>query len=278
MQLAFAVPWNGDALVQAREKADALLEEWAATDDADPWLLCGLAVLTGRATLAASAVRDARVGQLLGTPPPLLHTGPALLVFAALGGPEDSLATLERRVYSIIEEAMPQSERNAAKANWLAWAATLAYPEYQFATLPDLKGAGDYLLDMQVAWDAQDTAAVRRGFDEIRSIRRHTPPAYVTIDGLYPEASLLFAIGDAEASAAWLDPALHALPQVAPDVLTSPARAGSLVRAMALRARIAEQLGDRNISRQWARSVITLWSDADPFLRPILREMRRLAR
>jgi len=154
----------------------------------------------------------------------------------------------------------------------------LAFPEFQFSTLMGLAGGGDYLLDIQAAWAAGDTIAVRRGFGGIREMRRQSPSANITIDGLYPEADLLFAIGDVEEAAAWLDPALRALPLLAPDVLASPPRAGSLVRAMVLRARIADRFGDSENASRWARTVVTLWSDADPFLQPLVREMRELGR
>jgi len=278
MRLAFAVPWNEEELHQVRQQADALLGEWTESGAVDAWLICGLASLTGRANLAASAARDSRVAEILGAPATLRETAPALLAFSALGGPEDSIAQLEQRVNRAIEETLLPSERPEARARWLAWAATLAFPEFQFSTLMGLAGGGDYLLDIQAAWAAGDTIAVRRGFGGIREMRRQSPSANITIDGLYPEADLLFAIGDVEEAAAWLDPALRALPLLAPDVLASPPRAGSLVRAMVLRARIADRFGDSENASRWARTVVTLWSDADPFLQPLVREMRELGR
>jgi hypothetical protein len=55
------------------------------------------------------------------------------------------------------------------------------------------------------------------------------------------------------------------------------ARAGTLVRALALRADLAARVGDRAASRVWARAVAVLWSGADPFLQPLVRRMARLA-
>src|SRR5439155_1746136 len=58
---------------------------------------------------------------------------------------------------------------------------------------------------------------------------------------------------------------------------TAPARAGSLVRAMALRADLAERVGDHAVAARWAAAVAAFWSDADPFLQPLVRRMRRRA-
>ena len=52
----------------------------------------------------------------------------------------------------------------------------------------------------------------------------------------------------------------------------------ALVRAMALRAKLAEDVGDTATARAWARAVVTLWSGADSYLQTTVREMARLAR
>ena len=144
-----------------------------------------------------------------------------------------------------------------------------------------LEGQGDYLLDLQAAWARGDTLAVRRGFNNVREARREILPADVTLDELYPEAELLNALGDRRGAAAWLDPTLQALFQVAPHAPTSPVsavRGAALVRAMALRARLADGLGDREGAARWAAAVRILWSDADPFLQPVVRQLRRFER
>ena len=140
---------------------------------------------------------------------------------------------------------------------------------------------GDDLLDLQAAWADGDTLAVRRGLNTMREGRREILPADLTLDALYPEAELLNALGDRRGAAAWLDPTLQALFQVAPHAPTSrisAVRAAALVRAMALRARLAEGLGDREGAARWAAAVRILWSDADSFLQPEVQQLRRLER
>jgi hypothetical protein len=52
---------------------------------------------------------------------------------------------------------------------------------------------------------------------------------------------------------------------------------GSLVRAMVLRAQLAESRGDHANAARWARSVTTLWSEPDADLAPITRQMSAIA-
>ncbi len=281
MQIASALPSDQGGLRRARELADSLLREQPPDRATDPLQLAGLAALTGRADLTASYYRDPRAAETRGAPGPLRPSALPLLAYAALGGPVDSLAVLERSVREVIEQRLPPGERLPARLQWLAWPATLAFPIYRFAAISELEGQGDYLLDLQAAWARGDTLAVRRGFNNVREARREILPADVTLDELYPEAELLNALGDRRGAAAWLDPTLQALFQVAPHAPTSPVsavRGAALVRAMALRARLADGLGDREGAARWAAAVRILWSDADPFLQPVVRQLRRFER
>ncbi|UCG85450.1 MAG: protein kinase [Gemmatimonadota bacterium] len=276
MQLAFALPSHQVGLTRARELADSLLRHQPEPGVVDPRLLAGLAALTGRADRAAGYASQPRAADAIRVPPELRESAPALLMYAALGGPNDSLDALELRVRSSIEERLLPVERPLARLQWLARPATLAYPGHSLAALEELEGEGDYVIDLQAAWVRGDSLAVRAGLEEVRDARRQLHPAMLTIDALLPEAELLFAMGNLEGAAAWLDPTLGVLPQIAPDVLASPVRVASLVRAAALRARIAAGLGDNEGARQWTRAVELLWSDADPFLQPIVSELREL--
>ncbi|MGD8278995.1 MAG: hypothetical protein PVH00_13250, partial [Gemmatimonadota bacterium] len=56
------------------------------------------------------------------------------------------------------------------------------------------------------------------------------------------------------------------------------ARAGSLVRAMALRARLAAAVGDADTARRWAAIALELLERPDPFLRPVVADLDRIRR
>jgi len=50
-------------------------------------------------------------------------------------------------------------------------------------------------------------------------------------------------------------------------MIVEPAQSAGLVRAMALRSRLAARRGDPERARRWAAAVDTLWSGGDPELR-----------
>jgi hypothetical protein len=205
-----------------------------------------------------------------------MSAGP-LLVFAALGGPGDSLRDLEQRVDSAIARRLPAPMQQGARLNWLGRPAALAFPTHPFLSHPRLVGEGILQVDAEAALLRGDTITVRRVLAKLRTVRRFAAPADLTLDALYPEAWVLAALQDPEAAIAWLDPTLATLEAIAPEKLVDPANPGALVRAMALRAELAERSGDPVAAARWARPVVILWSGADPFLQPIVRKMERIA-
>lgn len=278
MRVKVSIPGDLLNLRIARALADSLLRTYAQPGGPDPLLLASLAALTGRAQLTAELTRVPSVASEWSIPAPLARTAFPLLSFAALGGPDDSLRVLEQQVSAAIEAALVMPARRVANLEWLARAATLAFPDYQLRSIARLVGSGDYLLDAQAALMRGDSAAVRQLMTDLRVARRSWLPADLTPDALYPEARLLLAVGDRRGAIAWLDPTLESLAGAAPEVYADPVRAGTLVRAMALRAELAESVHDSAGAARWARPVLMLWSDADDFCRPLLDRMRRLSR
>lgn len=262
-----AIPGDLDMLWAARRLADSLLSQFPPPTAPEPLLLASLAALTGRATRAAAYMRETAVRLQWGIPAPIARTAPALLVFAALGGPLDTLRALQPSVDSTIQRNLPLEDRPDARAQWLARAASLAFPHYRFPGFPTLAGAGNSVVDAQAAFAGGDSNAVRRIFRMKVERRRKFAPEDLTLDALYPEAALLAEMGDTAAAIAWLDPTLAALGAAQPQLFEDPTRAAGLVQAMALRAELARAMRDSLGATRWARAVGVLWGDADPFLR-----------
>ena len=277
LRVKLAVPADLQALGAARALADSVVEVYAKPATRELLLVASLASLTGRAGLAAAFARHPTIAAEAGIPTPLNEDAYPILIFAALGGPIDSLRALETRVDSTIETAVVAPRRQEQRMEWLARPATLAFPVYRFKSIPDLVGAGDYLLDAEAAFMRSDTVALRRKFGELHAARRYWNPEDLTLDTLYPEAWMLAALGDDRAAIAWIDPTLDALLSSPPEIFLDPPNAGALVRAMALRAELAARVGDRAGSARWARVVSELWANADPFLQPVVTRMRQLA-
>jgi len=275
LRLKFAAPSSADGVRAAGQLADSLLAANPPSRATEPLQMAGLAALTGRADLAAAYSRSVQAAAWLGASAQLVQYAP-LLVFAAFGGPPDSLtrsaAEVER---AIVAGALDPDSR---ALDWVRRAATLAYPGARMAALTRLERSGDYLAQAEMAFDRHDTAGVRSVLQRVRAARRSSSPAVLSVDNLYTEAWLLDAIGDPAAAAAWLDPTLSALAYTPPETFADPIRAASLVRAMALRADAGARTGDTAAARPWASVVATLWSDADAFLQPLVERMRQLER
>jgi hypothetical protein len=102
-------------------------------------------------------------------------------------------------------------------------------------------------------------------------------PGEVALQNVYHEAWLLLQLGDSTAAADYLDRSLAALQALRTSVVSEGPQAASLVRAMALRAELADRAGQDAVAREWATHVVELWQDGDAFVRPLVDRMRGIA-
>ena len=272
LRLAFGLPSEVESLRRARTLADSLLGTGPA-HLSDPRLGSELAALTGRGAAGAAYARRLPGSPHSDLPPTIQADARALGLFAALGGPRDSLLHLEARVAGAIGR-LPEAKRMPERGSWLVLPASMSFPHHEFDAAADL--AFDWVVAAQLALARGDTAAVRAALLRAAEVRKGTPPHLLTFDALYPEAHLWLSIGDAEAAADWLDPALQALSQMELDLLSTPQRVAGLLRAAALRAEIAAGTSEPEAARQWANSVLILWSDADTAAESTVVRMRQV--
>ena len=207
----------------------------------------------------------------------LVQDAPALLAYAALGGPADSIRRLEAVVTSTIDATVLEEERVRIRQPWLQRAARIAYPDVPFTGLQRLGQEGDPLLEAQAALAAGHPDPARRYLENLPALRTHSAPENIALEALYPEARMFLLLGDPERAAVWLDPSLEVVRRTDPQVLAKLTNAAALVRAAALRADLAAQAGDGAAAARWARVVAILWANADEFLQPTVRRMERLA-
>ncbi|MGH7712106.1 MAG: hypothetical protein ACREOG_12520, partial [Gemmatimonadaceae bacterium] len=239
----------------------------------DPVLLSALAALTGRGHAAATYARLPQLDRALGMPATLRESGSPLLIYAALGGPTDSIAALERRTEAAIEATIRPADRANERLAILARAGTMTYPSHRMKTFNALVGQGDGLLDLQAALDRGDSASVRDSLRQWRSARANLSPETITLDAIAPELRLFVALGDLFAAESWADPTLASLGQLMPRLRSRPIEAASLVPILVQRAQIAARLGKRAEAHRWAQFARLLWSGADPYLRPLLNSL-----
>jgi hypothetical protein len=240
-------------------------------------LMAALAVLTGRGEQALAYMRTSRAGQMTKVPAVLTPSALPLFVFSALGGPRDSLQAYEERLSELIDGALPAEERLRARYDWMLRSAYVSLPTHRFQHLK-IPTKGNYILTAAAHLEQREVQRVAEVLQPTREERKDFPPAYLTIDLIYPEAWLLATAQQPALAEEWLDPMLanmHAWPPFyrAGELV----EVGAWVRAMALRAEIAAQLNDKPTARLWARPVELLWSDSDKPLRATVRQMHALA-
>lgn len=262
----------------ARAVADSLLR---GVDPADPQAhrFAPAAALTGRIHLAADLLASgapvwtptAPDTRPVDVPVPVRADALRLMAFASFGAPAESLTALARRVRSGIAAYVAEPARQGVEAALLDRAAVFAFP-----LLPTPETSQNYMLELQRAVRRRDVAMVRARLDHIAASRTGQRPGDMALEVTLAEAGLRLDVADTAGAAAQLDQSLEALASFGLGLLREVPPAAAVGRAMALRAELAAAARDQILARRWARAVITLWSNADPPLAPVLARMRQL--
>lgn len=257
----FGVPDRPERIRNARALADSLLGGLIA--DAAINSEASIAALLGRPHIAARLAR-ANPPNMTGLPGRIRAPASALLAYAAFGLPGDSIRALAAEVEEIIRHALPSNRQPAALQTVLGRAKVLSLPAGQQEAFARYDLADSwYLLEAVDAYLEADTAAVLSILDRVGETRHFLGPLGVSMDALYPEAWLLWSVGEDRRAAEWLDSALEELRWVPLNANSGPAAAAALLRAMQLRVELAEQNGDSAVARRWAEPLSILWSQPE---------------
>jgi hypothetical protein len=274
-----------EQLGAARRLADSILAAWRRADAPAAWWLAGLAALRGRVYRAAALAHTAGAldtlitvdGEPIATPAALTGEASALLAYAAFGAPAESLAAVERRLRAGVASWIEPRRQSVVLHTALHQPAMLTYFERGAQQAHRGPFGGNLALELQAALALGDTGRVRtrlaRMWDAIENIR----PGDVSIDVTAQEARILLALGDTAAATEHLDRSLGALPTLGTSLLEHVPQAPALVRAMALRAELADRAGDGAVAARWGAAVAILWDGADAPLDPLVARMRALA-
>lgn len=263
---------------RAATLADSLLSrDWPGADPAE---LAEIAALTGRASLAAVHARTAARSQQgsVAIPATVMASADALLAFASLGGPRDSVLAAERVLAAGLASRFPPQQRHSITHSLLDRPASLAFMRAPLQATGELTAHTRYpVLRAQSLLAAGDTPAAAAIVEEQWDRRATLRATDVAIETLYAEAWVMVAAGRHQQAGKMLQDALDGLRWAEPGYLGDVAKCGALVRAMALRADLAARTGDTSTRRLWASAVVDLWQHADPHLQPLVRRMRILA-
>jgi DNA-binding SARP family transcriptional activator len=278
LRVKFNLPDGVEQLRAARDLADSLLTFSKPERPDENLLLASLAMLTGQAHRAASLARAGAgpVSRPMALPVQLNAPAQALLVYAVLGAPVDSMVALERWVGAAVRNHVSPDRQSLAYFTLLNRAAMIAFPVYQFPPTIWENTASANLLEAEAALIRGDTSTVNAILARLTEFRQNARPSDIMPDG-FPEAWLLWSMGKRQSAAERLDQTLEGLPWFAPGVLEDFVYMGSVIRAAQMRAQFAHDLGDNGTARRWATAVITLWADAHSVLQPAVTRMRLLA-
>ena len=248
--------------------------------------LAGLAVLTGRAYDAARLLRlsapidtpitwDGR--EVSDAPMPVKQAGLALLAYASLGAPAESLRALKARVDQRVTSWAGPVSRERLRQAVLHVPMGLAFESLGLSDVHRADAGGDYVIEMQWNLAHGDTAAVRAELARQARFRTRSRAGDIAMDGTYSEARVLLQLRDTVTATALLDLSLQALPTLGSYLFDRPEQIGCAIRSMALRADLAARAGDAATAARWAGAVTMLWTKSDPPLEPLLQRMRALA-
>jgi hypothetical protein len=273
----FSLPGDREGLRRARHLADSSLR-FPDAAAGDRQLLVSLAALTGRLSFAKAQVRLLSDWPRRHAPVDVNDAGGRLLLHSALGGPPSELSPLERGADSAIRLAISDSDLIAVRKDILGRSAAFAFPTYLLSSLRDSSFRSDLLFRALQQWLAGDRQGVAATLEALRKARGAIPAANIQFDKLLPEARLIKLAEGPSQAVQWIDPTLAAIRAGSHMNLLEPVRAASLVGTMALRADLADRLGDRETAKLWAAAVAELWADCDQSLCPIRDRMRALTR
>ena len=248
--------------------------------------IAGVAVLLGRPALGLRFLATEDTAWLSGSadnqpvavPMDAAQAGLALLAYAAVGAPAESIRAYERRIEDLMA-GLPAFRRIAIRSALLDRPAELVFDAMGLRPAHRTGPPGPHQ-GMLLQWTLAhgDTVLVRATLDSLARAgggslaSGESPP-----DGVYVDAGLLLAVGDSATAARTLDAPLDSLAGLHTLTLQYLPLAGSLVRMMALRAQLAAARGEPRAAQRWARAVVALWSGAEPALEPVVTQMKRIA-
>jgi serine/threonine protein kinase len=265
-------------LQNARRLADSLIKFARPTTTEEFVILAPIASLLGHCRLAghfAARAADPRSSALIGVPHFAYAAAESLTVVAAVGceSPADA-AGLQS-----IEDAVKGPAQSPTAADLERLRYTLLVRNVRLAVHPDsarlarfAAASGGVLVRARLDLLAHRPEEVRAFLDGKRRARKVVGTADISPDALLPDAYLWTALGDSASARDWLDPFLHRATWLEL-VLDKPVETGALMRAASLRASLAAGMGDEATRQRWSYFVTTLWSNADPELQPLVRQI-----
>jgi len=239
-----------------------------------------VAALMGRCRTAghlAAQAAEPRSAAFLRVPLFLYAASESLSVFSALGcdtaTDTSGLDAVAASVRNLVEGKSPGAQERV-EASLLSRPLRLRVHVDSARITRLTRVNGDQLLASRVTV-RRDPQTVRAALHRMQR-ERGSPGVTDAPDAALVEALLLTDARDSTTARSSLDP-LFLRPTWLDLFIGRPVGAATLVRAAALRSRLAAAAGDQRAARQWAQFVEKLWWNADPELQPQLEQLRKIS-
>jgi serine/threonine-protein kinase len=278
-----------DDFARARREADSLLAAYPAPTPHEAAVLASAAALLGRPHRTALLLRhaaagftpyspDTRDGAPVAIPTALTAEALALLGYASVGAPAESLTTLEGRVDEMLRAQASPRDRPVFADALLRRPLALAYPELGARAFRNPEVIGGLLRRLQRFVVAGDTTGYRALRDSLAAYRRAARTSDVSPEQVHREVLLALAVGDTAVAVEGLATMLDGLPTARTSLIDDVRSAGALPRTMALRAELAARRGSAAEAARWAAAAAALYASADPELALVRARLDQISR
>ncbi len=269
--------------VKARAEDDSLLRAGAGARYRDVPGVIGLLALVGRvhetSRLLPLAHMEHRVqlpdGSSWIPPRPIEAAASSLLTYAVFGAYPDSVRKIARRTSQLIASYVPDTSRaNAIRSVLVANAFGYGDPSEAHVDGFEFEPP-DQVVRVVLQLSRGDSSGARRELLRLEEIDRGKLPG----NGFrlaFRTARAWLALGDTSRAVAHLDELLLTLPTLDIAFMSEVSHVASVVRAFALRAKLAERAGDLHSAKVNAAAVVALWDGSDVELRAGVNEMRKI--
>jgi hypothetical protein len=199
--------------------------------------------------------------------------------YSAFGAPRDSITSISARIITKVEALFPAGEVANLRMSILRRPLSLAAPAIGPRPVAELGESRDLFAQAMSALARNDRQSARKLSESLDALYSSNAPSEITMDVVLQDAWLKSAVGNTDDAIVTLDRALGGLSK-APATLVGnsglPAELpASLVRAMLLRAALADERSDRATSAKWSQAALSLWGGGDPEVRALLGRPRR---
>lgn len=265
--------------------ADSVLARHSRVNNAEAEILLSLAMLTGKAQRATALLEQVSggpgrqlqlgEGRVIEVPPSAHHARAEFVVESTMGLCTEAMRAAPARLTAMVDAMFPSGERpRGVEGAFMERPLLLALPCLGTESIRALREPTNQVAR---ALHSPGGDALDRAIGVIEATQRARQqgggPGFEATESALTEAHLYLLRGDSVAASATLARALDGLALMPNVFLHTDLLAGSLPRAMALRAELAAARGESDVARVWGAGAAALWANADEALKPVVRRM-----